>query len=86
MYSNLKQDVMRIVLIRVTELQNSHPKMRLSLLELIAATEMASLTVLLVLLRGKIRKIFLLSECLSSAVKKRPGFAKVRTSLSKINR
>lgn len=88
-YSNTKQiktDAIRILLIGFTELQDSHQKMRLSLLELIAAIEMASLTVSLVLLKGKIRRIFMLSECLGSSVKKRPGFVKVWASLSRINR
>ena len=66
---------MRIVLIRVPELQDS-----------IAATQVAGLTVLLVLLKGNIRRIFMVSECLCSIVKKTPDFVKVWTSLSKINR
>lgn len=52
----------------------------------IAATEVAGLTVLLVLLKGNIGRIFVVSECLCSIVKKTPGFVKVWTSLSKINR
>lgn len=66
---------MRTVLIRVPELQDS-----------IVATEDAGLTVLLVLLKGNIRRIFMVSECLCFVVKKTLGFVKVWTSLPKINR